>query len=93
MSDTPDLNIENYSLEDLLELIGITSVQTKESIRSAINSVVSQFEALKNIPAVTFFKEVGEKMNIMIAVVLLQHLLKIYQIDEITYLFWNLQII
>ncbi len=62
MSDTPDLNIENYSLEDLLELIGITSVQTKESIRSAINSVVSQFEALKNIPAVTFFKEVGEKL-------------------------------
>ena len=62
MSDTPDFNIENYTLEDLLELVGVASAQTRESIRSAINSVVSQFEALQNTPAVTFFKEVGEKL-------------------------------
>ena len=62
MSDTPDFNIENYTLEDLLELVGVASAQTRESIRAAINSVVSQFEALQNTPAVTFFKEVGEKL-------------------------------
>ena len=58
MSDTPDFNIENYTLEDLLELVGVASAQTRESIRAAINSVVSHFETLQNTPAVTFFKEV-----------------------------------
>ena len=62
MSDTPDFNIENYSLEDLLELIGAASAQTRESIKAAIANAVTQFEALQNAPAVTFFKEVGEKL-------------------------------
>lgn len=62
MSDTPDFNIDNYSLEDLLELVGTASVQTRDSIRSAIKNAVSQFEALQNAPAVTFFKEAGEKL-------------------------------
>ena len=46
MSSAPDFNIDNYSLEDLLELIGIDSVQTKESIRTAVNTAVRQFEKL-----------------------------------------------
>ena len=62
MSDGPDFDIENYSLEDLIELIGAASTQTKNSIQAAINNAVTQFEALKNAPAVTFFKEVGEKL-------------------------------
>ena len=62
MSDTADFNIDNYSLEDLLELIGAASAQTRESITSAINNAVLQFESLQNAPAVTFFKEVGEKL-------------------------------
>ena len=62
MSDSPDLNIENYSLEDLIELIGASSAQTQESIRGAVNNAVRQFEALQNSPAVVFFKEVGEKL-------------------------------
>ena len=51
MSDTPDFNIKNYSLEDLLELIGAASAQTRESIRLAVNTAVTQFEALQNAPA------------------------------------------
>ena len=62
MSSAPDFNIENYSLEDLLELIGIDSVQTKESIRAAVNTAVRQFESLQQDSAVQFFKEVGEKL-------------------------------
>ena len=62
MSDGPDFNIENYSLEDLIELVGAASAQTKDSIQAAINNAVTQFEALKNAPAVTFFKEAGEKL-------------------------------
>ena len=62
MSDSPDFNIENYSLEDLIELIGAGSAQTQESIRGAINNAVRQFEALQNSDAVTFFKEAGEKL-------------------------------
>jgi len=62
MSDSPDFNIENYSLEDLIELIGAPSSQTKESIRGAVNNAVRQFEALQNSPAAAFFKEVGEKL-------------------------------
>ena len=62
MSDSPDLNIENYSLEDLIELIGAASAQTQESIRGAVNNAVRQFEALQNSPAAVFFKEVGEKL-------------------------------
>jgi hypothetical protein len=62
MSDSPDLNIENYSLEDLIELIGASSAQTQESIRGAVNNAVRQFEALQNSPAAVFFKEVGEKL-------------------------------
>ena len=62
MSDSPDFNIENYSLEDLIELIGASSSQTQESIRGAVNNAVRQFEALQNSPAAAFFKEVGEKL-------------------------------
>ena len=62
MSDSPDFNIENYSLEDLIELIGASSAQTQESIRGAINNATRQFEALQNSPAANFFKEVGEKL-------------------------------
>ena len=62
MSDSPDFNIENYSLEDLIELIGASSAQTQESIRGAVNNAVRQFEALQNSPAAAFFKEVGEKL-------------------------------
>ncbi len=62
MSDTPDFNIKNYSLEDLIELVGAASAQTRESIKLAINTAVTQFESLQNAPAVTFFKEVGEKL-------------------------------
>ena len=62
MSDGPDFDIENYSLEDLIELVGAASAQTKDSIKAAINNAVSQFEALKNAPAATFFNEVGEKL-------------------------------
>jgi len=62
MSDTPDFNIKNYSLEDLIELVGAASAQTRESIRLAVNTAVTQFESLQNAPAVTFFKEVGEKL-------------------------------
>jgi hypothetical protein len=62
MSDSPDFDIENYSLEDLIELIGAPSSQTQESIRGAVNNAVRQFEALQNSPAVAFFKEVGEKL-------------------------------
>ena len=62
MSDSPDFNIENYSLEDLIELIGASSAQTQESIRGAVNNAVRQFEALQNSPAAVFFKEVGEKL-------------------------------
>ena len=62
MSDSPDFNIENYSLEDLIELIGAPSSQTQESIRGAVNNAVRQFEALQNSPAAAFFKEVGEKL-------------------------------
>ena len=62
MSDSPDFNIENYSLEDLIELIGASSAQTQESIRGAVNNAVRQFEALQNSPAANFFKEVGEKL-------------------------------
>ena len=62
MSSAPDFNIDNYSLEDLLELIGIDSVQTKESIRTAVNTAVRQFESLQQDSAVQFFKEVGEKL-------------------------------
>ena len=62
MSDSPDFNIENYSLEDLIELIGASSAQTQESIRGAVNNAVRQFEALQNSPAAIFFKEVGEKL-------------------------------
>jgi len=62
MSDGPDFDIENYSLEDLIELVGAASAQTKDSIQAAINNAVTQFEALKNAPAVTFFKEAGEKL-------------------------------
>lgn len=62
MSDSPDFNIENYSLEDLIELIGASSAQTQESIRGAVNNAVRQFEALQNSPAAIFFKEAGEKL-------------------------------
>ena len=62
MSDSPDFNIENYSLEDLIELIGASSAQTQESIRGAVNNAVRQFKALQNSPAAVFFKEVGEKL-------------------------------
>ena len=62
MSDSPDFNIENYSLEDLIELIGASSAQTQESIRGAVNNATRQFEALQNSPAAIFFKEVGEKL-------------------------------
>lgn len=62
MSDSPDFNIENYSLEDLIELIGASSAQTQESIRGAVNNAVRQFEALQNSSAAVFFKEVGEKL-------------------------------
>ena len=48
MSDGPDFDIENYSLEDLIELVGAASAQTKDSIQAAINNAVTQFEALKN---------------------------------------------
>ena len=58
----PDFDIENYSLEDLIELIGASSAQTQESIRGAVNNAVKQFEALQNSDAVTFFKEVGKKL-------------------------------
>jgi len=62
MSDSPDLNIENYSLEDLIELIGAGSAQTQESIKSAINNAVLQFKTLKKSSAAVFFKEAGEKL-------------------------------
>jgi len=62
MSDSPDFNIENYSLEDLIELIGAGSAQTQESIRGAINNAVKQFEALQKSSAVVFFKEAGKKL-------------------------------
>jgi len=62
MSDTPDFNINNYTLEDLIELVGSPSTQSKESIRGAVNNVVRQFEAMQQPLAVAFFKEVGEKL-------------------------------
>ena len=62
MSGSPDLNIENYSLEDLIELIGAGSAQTQESIKSAINNAVLQFKTLKKSSAAVFFKEAGEKL-------------------------------
>jgi hypothetical protein len=62
MSDTPDFNINNYTLEDLIELVGSPSTQSKESIRGAVNNVVRQFEAMQQPLAVAFFKEVGKKL-------------------------------
>ena len=62
MSETPDFNIKNYSLNDLIELIGPSSTQTRESIRVAVNNAIRQFKSLKNTGAVEFFKEVSKKL-------------------------------
>lgn len=62
MSDNPDFNIENYSLEDLLEFIGIDSAKTKNSIETAITMVIEKFENLKNTEAIAFFRQVGTKL-------------------------------
>ena len=62
MSNTPDFNIENYSLNDLMELIDITATTTQEDITAAINAAVKKFSELKNTAAATFFGEVGDKL-------------------------------
>ena len=62
MSNTPDFNIENYSLNDLMELIDITATTTQEDITAAINAAVEKFSELKNTAAATFFGEVGDKL-------------------------------
>ena len=62
MSNTPDFNIENYSLNDLMELIDITATTTQEDITAAINAAVEKFSQLKNTAAATFFGEVGDKL-------------------------------
>jgi len=63
MSDNPDFNIENYTLEDLLELIGVEAIETKESIKAAIDSVIKKFEELQQMAAAAFFKQVGDKLT------------------------------
>ena len=62
MSNTPDFNIENYSLNDLMELIDITTTTTQKDITAAINAAVEKFSQLKNTAAATFFGEVGDKL-------------------------------
>ena len=62
MADNPDFNIENYSLEDLLEFIGIDAAKTRKNIDTAINIVVEKFENLKNTEAIMFFRQVGTKL-------------------------------
>ena len=57
-----DLNINNYSLEDLIELLGEDSVKTRESIRSASDKAASEFEKINNNEAATFFQKVGDKL-------------------------------
>jgi hypothetical protein len=60
--DNADLNINNYSLEDLIELIGEESIKTRESIRSASDKAANEFEKINNSEAVTFFEKVGDKL-------------------------------
>ena len=55
----PDLNIDNYSLEDLLELIGAESADSKESVRSAINKVIKTFGNMQQAPVADFFQKVS----------------------------------
>jgi hypothetical protein len=62
MSDTPDFNIENYTLSDLIELIDITATTTKEDIEIAVNVAVEKFTQLKQLTAATFFGEVGDRL-------------------------------
>ena len=59
MSDGPDFDIENYSLEDLIELVGAASAQTKDSIQAAINNAVTHVWIFGRLPLPTLWDELA----------------------------------
>lgn len=62
MSANLDLNINNYGIDDLKELLDVDENTTISDIKSATELVVNKFNELKNQAAAIFFKEAGDKL-------------------------------
>ena len=57
-----DTNINNYSIEDLLVIIGLDESQNKLEITKRVDSIIGTYEAKGNEQLVNFFKNVRKKL-------------------------------
>jgi len=57
-----DLNIDNYEIDDLKELLDVDENTTIGDIKSITELAVNKFNELKNQAAAIFFKEAGYKL-------------------------------
>lgn len=57
-----DLNIDNYEIDDLKELLDVDENTTIGDIKSITELAVNKFNELKNQAAAIFFREAGDKL-------------------------------
>jgi len=57
-----DTNINNYSIEDLLVIIGLDESENKLEITKRVDSIIGTYEAKGNAQLVNFFKNVRKKL-------------------------------
>lgn len=65
MNDSTDLNVENYTEEDLLELLGIShkaDTLTYDDIVEASNPLINRFTSEDNYDLANFFQQVQNKL-------------------------------
>lgn len=61
-SDTPDFNIDNYGIDELLDIFGITSPLKKEAIMKIAAEFIEKYQKLKQTAYVEFFSKAMNKL-------------------------------
>ena len=60
--DTPDFNIDNYGIDELLSIFGITSPLKKEAIMKIAAGFIEKYQKLKQTAYVEFFSKAMNKL-------------------------------
>ena len=60
--DTPDFNIDNYGIDELLDIFGITSPLKKEAIMKIAAGFIEKYQKLKQTTYVEFFSKAMNKL-------------------------------
>jgi hypothetical protein len=60
--DTPDFNIDNYGIDELLDIFGITSPLKKEAIMKIAAGFIEKYQKLKQTAYVEFFSKAMNKL-------------------------------